>query len=159
MHLKQNTQFEASKKGSLIKWELRRLRTCIQKQESSSLELLQTGIDRLFFVFHIAERYNLQINSKPLSLIEKRRSICKHDIHPNEQVFFSKEVGMQHPLFKSMVKTENEAGYEFLRWWLPIIIQSDIRAHIALCDTDKSLEGTAKDLVYLQKDRLDESNE
>lgn len=89
MHLKQNTQFEASKKGSLIKWELRRLRTCIQ---TSLLELLQTGIDRLFlYVFHIAGRYNLQIDSKPLCLIEKRRSICKHDIHPNERVFFSKE--------------------------------------------------------------------
>ncbi|MGG0789510.1 hypothetical protein ABE132_12430 [Peribacillus simplex] len=50
-------------------------------------------------------------------------------------------------------------GYEFLRWRLPIFIQSDIESHIALRDTDKSLEGTAKDLVYLQKDRLDESNE
>lgn len=88
MRLKQNTQFEASKKGSLIKWELKRLRTCIQKQESSLLEFLQTGIDRHFFLFHIAGRYNLQINSKPLGLIEKRRSICTHDIHPNERVFF-----------------------------------------------------------------------
>jgi len=59
---------------------------------SNILELLQTGIDRLFlYVFHIAGRYNLQIDSKPLCLIEKRRSICKHDIHPNERVFFSKE--------------------------------------------------------------------
>lgn len=67
-------------------------------------------------MFHIAGRYNLQINSKPLGLIEKRRSICKHEIHPNEQVFFSKEVeevGMQHPLFKSMVKTENETDMSF----------------------------------------------
>ncbi|MFE4813683.1 hypothetical protein ACFQ9Y_21520 [Peribacillus simplex] len=40
-----------------------------------------------------------------------------------------------------------------------IFIQSDIESHIALRDTDKSHEGTAKDLVYLQKDRLDESNE
>jgi hypothetical protein len=50
-------------------------------------------------------------------------------------------------------------GYEFLRCRLPIFIQSDIESNIALRDTDKSLEGTAKDLVYLQKDRLDESNE
>ncbi|CAH0310292.1 hypothetical protein SRABI96_04960 [Peribacillus sp. Bi96] len=42
---------------------------------------------------------------------------------------------------------------------MPIFIQSDIEAHIALRDTDKSLEGTAKDLVYLQKDRSDESIE
>ncbi len=32
------------------------------------------------------------------------------------------------------------------------------RIHIALRDTDKFLEDTAKDRVYLQKDRLDESN-
>ncbi|MBX9957923.1 hypothetical protein H7T43_23985 [Peribacillus simplex] len=50
-------------------------------------------------------------------------------------------------------------GYEFLRWWLPIFIQSDIEAHIALRDTDKSLEGTAKDLVYIQKDRLEGTDE
>ncbi|PAL06293.1 hypothetical protein [Peribacillus simplex] len=50
-------------------------------------------------------------------------------------------------------------GYEFLRWWLPILIQSDIEAHIALRDTDKSLEGTAKDLVYIQKDRLEGTDE
>lgn len=72
MHLKQNTQFEASKKGSLIKWELRRLRTCIQKQVSTLLELLHRGIDRHFFVLHIAGRYNA--------------IICKHDIHPDERV-------------------------------------------------------------------------
>ncbi|MFF2290316.1 hypothetical protein [Peribacillus butanolivorans] len=51
----------------------------------------------------------MQINSKPLGLIEKLGSIYRHDIHPNERVFSSKavaeEVGMQHPLFKSMVKT------------------------------------------------------
>ncbi|MDM5214975.1 hypothetical protein QUF94_26955 [Peribacillus sp. NJ4] len=42
---------------------------------------------------------------------------------------------------------------------MPIFIQSDIEAHIALRDTDKSLKGTAKDLVYLQKDRLEGTNE
>ncbi|WP_458353608.1 hypothetical protein [Peribacillus frigoritolerans] len=68
------------------------MRTCIQKQVSSLLELLQTGIDRHFLAFHIAGRYNLQISSKPLGLIEKWHSIGKHDIHPNERVFLSKEV-------------------------------------------------------------------
>ena len=43
-------------------------------------------------MFHIAGRYNLQIGSKPLGLIEKWHSIYKHDIHPNERVFLSKEV-------------------------------------------------------------------
>ena len=38
-------------------------------------------------------------------------------------------------------------GYEFLRWRLPIFIQSAIESHIALRDTDKFLESTAKDLV------------
>ncbi|PKF86192.1 hypothetical protein CW306_23735 [Bacillus sp. BA3] len=42
-------------------------------------------------------------------------------------------------------------GYEVLRWWLPIFIQSDIEAHIALRDTDKSLEGTAKGLCIYKK--------
>ncbi|TKG98614.1 hypothetical protein FC682_26250 [Peribacillus simplex] len=42
---------------------------------------------------------------------------------------------------------------------MPIFIQSDIEAHIALRDTDKSLEGTAKALVYLQKDRLEGTDE
>ncbi|MGE7070166.1 hypothetical protein [Peribacillus butanolivorans] len=60
-------------------------------------------------MFRIVGRYNMQINSNPSGLIEKLGSIYKHDIHPNERVFSSKavpeEVGMQHPLFKSMVKT------------------------------------------------------
>ncbi|RRN69552.1 hypothetical protein EI200_16640 [Peribacillus simplex] len=42
---------------------------------------------------------------------------------------------------------------------MPIFIQSDIEAVIALRDTDKPLEDTAKDLVYLQKNRLEETNE
>ena len=42
---------------------------------------------------------------------------------------------------------------------LPIFIQFDIEAHIALRDTDKSLEGTAKELMYLQKDRLEGTDE
>ncbi|WP_162878726.1 hypothetical protein [Peribacillus butanolivorans] len=49
-------------------------------------------------MFRIVGRYNMQINSKPLGLIEKLGSIYKHDIHPNERVFSSKavpeEVGM-----------------------------------------------------------------
>ena len=41
---------------------------------------------------------------------------------------------------------------------MPIFIQSDIEAVIALRDTDKPLEDTAWTL-YLQKDRLEETNE
>ncbi|MFC9600492.1 hypothetical protein ACFTQL_21905 [Peribacillus butanolivorans] len=42
---------------------------------------------------------------------------------------------------------------------IPIFIHSDIEALIALRDTDKPLDDTAKDLVYQQKDRLEEANE
>ncbi|MGE7767736.1 hypothetical protein [Peribacillus sp. NPDC096540] len=42
---------------------------------------------------------------------------------------------------------------------IPIFIHSDIEALIALHDTDKPLDDTAKDLVYQQKDRLEETNE
>ena len=42
---------------------------------------------------------------------------------------------------------------------IPIFIHSDIEALIALRDTDKPLDDTAKDLVYQQKDRLEETNE
>ncbi|MBK5498884.1 hypothetical protein [Peribacillus sp. TH14] len=42
---------------------------------------------------------------------------------------------------------------------IPIFIHSDIEALIALRDTDKSLYDIAKDLVYQQKDRLEETNE
>ncbi|MFA1715156.1 hypothetical protein ACDX66_26140 [Peribacillus frigoritolerans] len=40
-----------------------------------------------------------------------------------------------------------------------IFVQSDIGALIALRDTDKPLDDTAKDLVYQQKERLEGSNE
>ena len=42
---------------------------------------------------------------------------------------------------------------------IPIFIHSDIEALIALRDTDKSLDDIAKDLMYQQKDRLEETNE
>ncbi|WP_342433316.1 hypothetical protein [Neobacillus sp. FSL H8-0543] len=37
-----------------------------------------------------------------------------------------------------------------------IFVQSDIETLIALGDTDKPLDDTAKDLVYRQKERLKE---
>jgi hypothetical protein len=40
-----------------------------------------------------------------------------------------------------------------------IFVQSDIEALVALCDTDKPLGNTVKDLVYQQKVRLDGTNE
>ena len=40
-----------------------------------------------------------------------------------------------------------------------IFVQSDIGALIALRDTDKPLDDTAKDLAYQQKERLEESSE
>ncbi|WP_245640319.1 hypothetical protein [Neobacillus massiliamazoniensis] len=50
-------------------------------------------------------------------------------------------------------------GYEFLKdCGRRIFVQSDIGALIALRDTDKPLDDTAKDLVNQQKERLEESN-
>jgi hypothetical protein len=85
----------------------------------------------------------------------------RHDIHLNERVFSSKkvaeEVVMQHPLFECMA-TFRVKAYEFLKEGNPhIFVQSDIGAFIALRDTDKSLEDTAKDLQ--QKERLEWTND
>jgi hypothetical protein len=97
MQLKQNTQFEASKKGMFDEKGVEEFENCIQKQESFLLEVLQTGIDRLFFVCFVSLGDITANKFEPLGLIEKRRLIGEHDIHPNERVFFSKkveEVGM-----------------------------------------------------------------
>ncbi|MBT2668104.1 hypothetical protein J7J00_21920 [Bacillus sp. ISL-4] len=77
----------------------------------------------------------------------------KHDIHPNERVFFSKEVeeevGMQHPLSKGWSKLRMK------RIWVIKMVSAYLysirhRSGHSVRDTDKPLEDTAKDLVYLQ---------
>ncbi|WP_163102963.1 hypothetical protein [Peribacillus alkalitolerans] len=88
----------------------------------------------------------------------------RHDIEPNERAFSSKEVaeevGIATPTVRKYGQILERNGYEFLKDGdRRIFVQSDIRALIALRDTDKPLDDTAKDLVEQQKERLEESNE
>lgn len=88
----------------------------------------------------------------------------RSDIQLNERAFSSKEVaeevGIATPTVRKYGQILERNGYEFLKDGdRRIFVQSDIRALIALRDTDKPLDDTAKDLVYQQKERLEGSNE
>ncbi|WNS75981.1 hypothetical protein RRV45_02885 [Bacillus sp. DTU_2020_1000418_1_SI_GHA_SEK_038] len=88
----------------------------------------------------------------------------RRDIQPNEQAFSSKEVaeevGIATPTVRKYGQILERNGYEFLKDGdRRIFVQSDIEALIALRDTDKPLDDTAKDLVIQQKERLEESHE
>ncbi|MFJ7512372.1 hypothetical protein ACIQW7_23390 [Peribacillus simplex] len=88
----------------------------------------------------------------------------RRDIKLNERAFSSKEVaeevGIATPTVRKYGQILERNGYEFLKDGdRRIFVQSDIVALIALRDTDKPLDDTAKDLVYQQKERLEESNE
>ncbi|PLS17237.1 hypothetical protein CVD28_13335 [Bacillus sp. M6-12] len=88
----------------------------------------------------------------------------RHDIQPNERAFSSKEVaeevGIATPTVRKYGQILERNGYEFLKDGdRRIFVQSDIKALIALRDTDKPLDDTAKDLVEQQKERLEGSNE
>jgi DNA-binding transcriptional regulator YhcF (GntR family) len=84
----------------------------------------------------------------------------RHDIQPNEQAFSTKEVaeevGIATPTVRKYGQILERNGYEFLKDGdRRIFVQSDIKALVALRDTDKPLDETAKDLVELQKEKLD----
>jgi NADH dehydrogenase/NADH:ubiquinone oxidoreductase subunit G len=88
----------------------------------------------------------------------------RRDIQLNERAFSSKEVaeevGIATPTVRKYGQILERNGYEFLKDGdRRIFVQSDIEALIALRDTDKPLDDTAKDLVYQQKERLERSNE
>ncbi|MDQ6595552.1 hypothetical protein [Bacillus salipaludis] len=88
----------------------------------------------------------------------------RRDIQPNERAFTSKEVaeevGIATPTVRKYGQILERNGYEFLKDGdRRIFVQSDIGALIALRDTDKPLDDTAKDLAYQQKERLEGSNE
>ena len=88
----------------------------------------------------------------------------RNDIQPNERAFSSKEVaeevGIATPTVRKYGQILERNGYEFLKDGdRRIFVQSDIGALIALRDTDKPLDDTAKDLVEQQKDRLEVSDE
>jgi DNA-binding transcriptional regulator YhcF (GntR family) len=84
----------------------------------------------------------------------------RHDIQPNEQAFSTKEVaeevGIATPTVRKYGQILERNGYEFLKDGdRRIFVQSDIQALIALRDTDKPLDDTAKELVVQQKERLE----
>jgi DNA-binding transcriptional regulator YhcF (GntR family) len=88
----------------------------------------------------------------------------RRDIQPNERAFSSKEVaeevGIATPTVRKYGQILERNGYEFLKDGdRRIFVQSDIGALIALRDTDKPLDDTAKELAYQQKERLESSNE
>ncbi|UCZ52150.1 hypothetical protein LGQ02_15030 [Bacillus shivajii] len=83
----------------------------------------------------------------------------RHDIQPNERCFSSKEVAEEVEIATATVRKYGQIlernGYEFFKEGnRRIFVQTDIEALIALRDTEKPLDDTAKDLVYQQKARL-----
>jgi len=88
----------------------------------------------------------------------------RRDIQPNERAFSTKEaaeeVGIATPTVRKYGQILERNGYEFFKDGdRRIFVQSDIGALIALRDTDKPLDDTAKDLANQQKERLVEFNE
>jgi chromosome segregation ATPase len=88
----------------------------------------------------------------------------RRDIQPNERAFSSKEVAEEVRIATPTVRKYGQIlernGYEFLKDGdRRIFVQSDIGALIALRDTAKPLDDTAKDLVVQQNERLKVSNE
>lgn len=88
----------------------------------------------------------------------------RNDIQPNEQAFSTKEVaeevGIATPTVRKYGQILERNGYVFLKDGdRRIFVQSDIEALIALRDTDKPLDETAKDLVDQQKEMLEGSVE
>lgn len=84
----------------------------------------------------------------------------RSDIQPNERAFSSKEVaeelGIATPTVRKYGQILERNGYEFLKDGdRRIFVKSDISVLIALRDSDKPLEDTAKDLVFKQKERLE----
>ena len=88
----------------------------------------------------------------------------RNDIQSNERAFSSKEVaeelGIATPTVRKYGQILERNGYDFLKDGdRRIFVQADIKALIALRDTDKPLEETAKDLVLQQQERIEEFNE
>ncbi|KZE67346.1 hypothetical protein AWM68_19705 [Fictibacillus phosphorivorans] len=88
----------------------------------------------------------------------------RRDIQPNERAFSSKEVaeevGIATPTVRKYGQILERNGYEFLKDGdRRIFVQSDIESLVALRDTDKPLDDTAKDIVDQQQERLKETFE
>lgn len=88
----------------------------------------------------------------------------RNDIQQNERAYSTKdvaeEVGIATPTVRKYGQILERNGYEFLKDGdRRIFVESDINALIALRDTDKPLDDTAKDLVDQQKERLEGTGE
>ncbi|WP_404451345.1 hypothetical protein LG329_13515 [Virgibacillus necropolis] len=88
----------------------------------------------------------------------------RHDIQPNERSFSTKEVaeelGIATPTVRKYGQILERNGYEFFKDGdRRIFVRSDIESLIAIRDTDKPLDDTARYLVSQQKERLEEFNE
>lgn len=84
----------------------------------------------------------------------------RNDIQPFERSFTSKEAaeeaGIATPTVRKYGQILERNGFEFLKEGdRRIFVQSDIEALIALRDTDKPLDDTAKDLAFQQKQKLE----
>ncbi len=84
----------------------------------------------------------------------------RNDIQQNERAYSTKEVaeevGIATPTVRKYGQILERNGYEFLKDGdRRIFVESDIEALIALRDTDKPLDSTARNLVDLQKERLE----
>lgn len=88
----------------------------------------------------------------------------RNDIRPNERAYSTKEVaeevGIATPTVRKYGQILERNGYEFLKDGdRRIFVETDIEALIALRDTDKPLDSTARDIVVLQKERLENTTE
>ncbi|CAG9621182.1 hypothetical protein [Sutcliffiella rhizosphaerae] len=88
----------------------------------------------------------------------------RNDIKPNERAYSTKEVaeevGIATPTVRKYGQILERNGYEFLKDGdRRIFVESDIKALIALRDTDKALDITAKEIVIQQEEHLEEVNE
>ncbi|MGM0838363.1 MAG: hypothetical protein ACQEV7_19715 [Bacillota bacterium] len=88
----------------------------------------------------------------------------RNDIKPNERAYSTKEVaeevGIATPTVRKYGQILERNGYEFLKDGdRRIFVESDITALVALRDTDKPLDTTARDIVEQQLERLEEMNE
>lgn len=87
----------------------------------------------------------------------------RNDIQSNERAYSTKEVAekveIATPTVRKYSQILEKSGYEFLKDGdRRIFVQSDIESLIALRDTDKPLNDTAKDLALQQKARLEDYN-
>ncbi|SES16164.1 hypothetical protein [Salipaludibacillus aurantiacus] len=88
----------------------------------------------------------------------------RHDIQPNERSYTTKEVaeelGIATPTVRKYGQVLERNGYEFFKERdRRVFVQSDIESLIALRDTNRPLDDTAKDLVEQQKKKLEQSND